>query len=67
MPWHEPWRGWSVPVVIRPPRAGFRQRRPSLSKEGSYLGTSFTDIALYSGPGARCGQLTIRLLPLLNR
>jgi len=41
MPWltgHE--RGG--PSGIQPPRTGFRQRRPSLSKEGSHFLTTFT-------------------------
>ena len=49
-----------VRVGNPPPRAGFRQRRPSLSKEGSYLGTSFTDVTLCSGPRARCSRLLNR-------
>src|SRR5437867_2503795 len=34
-----PWLGWCVPPGRQPPRAGLRQRRPSLSKEGSFLCT----------------------------
>jgi hypothetical protein len=32
-----PWLGWCVPRAFQPPRAGLRQRRPSLAKEGSFI------------------------------
>ena len=43
-----PWRGWWATRGIQPPRAGRCQRRPSLSKEGSFLSSSLTYVALYS-------------------